>query len=48
MADMTLASMFWRRVETSSDRPAQQWKEAGAWHTRTWRETGDIVVEKEG
>jgi len=45
MADMTLASMFWHRVETSSDRPAQQWKEAGAWHTRTWRETGDIVRE---
>ncbi|HEX6079207.1 MAG TPA: long-chain fatty acid--CoA ligase [Methylomirabilota bacterium] len=45
MADMTLASMFWHRVETSSDQPAQQWKEAGAWHTRTWRETGDIVRE---
>jgi long-chain acyl-CoA synthetase len=45
MADMTLASMFWHRVETSSDQPAQQWKEAGAWHTRTWRETGDIARE---
>jgi long-chain acyl-CoA synthetase len=45
MADMTLASMFWHRVETSGDRPAQQWKEGGAWRTRTWRETGEIVRE---
>jgi len=45
MADVTLSSMFWHRVESSGDRPAQQWKEGGAWHTRTWRETGDIVRE---
>jgi len=45
MADVTLSSMFWHRVESRGDRPAQQWKEGGAWHTRTWRETGDIVRE---
>ena len=45
MADVTLASMFWKRVEGSGDRPAQQWKEGGAWRTRTWRETGEIVRE---
>jgi long-chain acyl-CoA synthetase len=45
MADVTLASMLWHRVETSGERPAQQWKEGGAWHTRTWRETGEIVRE---
>jgi long-chain acyl-CoA synthetase len=45
MAELTLASMFWHRVETTGDRPAQQWKEGGAWRTRTWRETGEIVRE---
>src|SRR5690348_7310910 len=45
MAELTLASMFWHRVETTGDRPAQQWKEGGAWRTRPWRETGEIVRE---
>ena len=45
MADMTLASMFWQRVQTDGDRPAQQSKEGGVWRTRTWRETGEIVRE---
>jgi long-chain acyl-CoA synthetase len=43
MANVTLASMFWNRVERDGDRPAQQSKEAGAWKTRTWREVGEIV-----
>src|ERR1700730_14123144 len=45
MAHVTLASMFWNRVETDGDRPAQQWKEGGAWRTRPWREVGEIVRE---
>ncbi|HEU4439621.1 MAG TPA: long-chain fatty acid--CoA ligase [Methylomirabilota bacterium] len=45
MASVTLASMFWSRVERDGDRPAQQSKESGAWTTRTWREVGDIVRE---
>jgi long-chain acyl-CoA synthetase len=45
MAHVTLASMFWHRVETDGDRPAQQWKEGGAWRTRPWREVGEIVRE---
>ena len=43
MANVTLASMFWNRVERDGDRPAQQSKDAGAWKTRTWREVGEIV-----
>jgi long-chain acyl-CoA synthetase len=45
MANVTLASMFWNRVERDGDRPAQQSKEAGAWKTRSWREVGEIVRE---
>ena len=45
MANVTLASMFWNRVERDGDRPAQQSKEAGAWKTRTWGEVGEIVRE---
>ena len=45
MAQDTLARMFWDRVEKSGDRPAQQFKEGGAWTTITWRQVGDIVQE---
>ena len=45
MAEDTLAKLFWSRVERSGDRPAQQFKQGGAWQTRTWREVGDIVRE---
>jgi long-chain acyl-CoA synthetase len=45
MAEDTLAKMFWSRVERSGDRPAQQFKQGGAWQTRTWREVGDAVRE---
>ena len=45
MAEDTLAKMFWSRVERSGDRPAQQFKQAGAWRTLTWREVGDSVRE---
>jgi long-chain acyl-CoA synthetase len=45
MAEDTLAKLFWSRVERSGDRPAQQFKQGGAWQTRTWREVGDVVRE---
>ena len=45
MANDTLARMFWDRVEKSGDRPAQQFKEGGAWKTITWRHVGDVVRE---
>jgi long-chain acyl-CoA synthetase len=45
MAEDTLAKLFWSRVERSGDRPAQQFKQDGAWQSRTWREVGDIVRE---
>ena len=45
MAEDTLAKLFWSRVERSADRAAQQYKEGGAWQTRTWRQMGDIVRE---
>jgi long-chain acyl-CoA synthetase len=45
MANVTLASMFWNRVERDGGRPAQQSKEAGVWKTRSWREVGEIVRE---
>jgi long-chain acyl-CoA synthetase len=45
MADETLATMFWSRVEKSGDRPAQQHKQEGAWRTATWREVGERVRE---
>jgi long-chain acyl-CoA synthetase len=45
MTEDTLAKIFWGRVERSGDRPAQQFKQGGAWQTRTWREVGDAVRE---
>ncbi len=45
MAQDTLARMFWSRVAASADRPAQQFKQAGAWQTLTWRQVGEIVEE---
>jgi long-chain acyl-CoA synthetase len=45
MADSSLAQVFWSRVQRSADRPAQQVKRDGAWHTQTWREVGDVVRE---
>jgi long-chain acyl-CoA synthetase len=45
MADDTLAKLFWSRVDRSADRPAQQFKQAGAWQTRTWREVSEVVRE---
>ena len=45
MATDTLARLFWDRVERSSDRPAQSFKQGAAWKTLTWREVGDIVRE---
>ena len=45
MADDTLARLFWSRVERTPDRPAQQFKRDGTWHTITWREVGEAVRE---
>src|SRR6185436_19755118 len=45
MAEDTLAKLFWSRVERSGDRPAQQFKQDGVWHTRSWREVGEAVRE---
>jgi long-chain acyl-CoA synthetase len=45
MAQDTLARMFWSRVEQSGDRPAQQFKQGGAWKTITWRQVGETVQE---
>jgi long-chain acyl-CoA synthetase len=42
---VTLASMFWHRVEQDGDRPAQQSKERGVWQTRPWRQVGEVVRE---
>jgi long-chain acyl-CoA synthetase len=45
MANVTLASMFWNRVERAGDRPAQQSKEGGVWRTHSWRQVGEAVRE---
>ncbi|MGH7343096.1 MAG: AMP-binding protein, partial [Candidatus Rokuibacteriota bacterium] len=45
MANDTLGRMFWDRVEKSGARPAQQFKDKGAWTTITWRQLGDVVQE---
>jgi len=45
MAENTLAKLFWSRTEKSADKPAQMFKQAGAWKTLTWREVGEIVRE---
>jgi long-chain acyl-CoA synthetase len=41
----TLGTMFWSRVEKSTDRPAQMFKRHGVWTTLTWREVGEVVRE---
>jgi long-chain acyl-CoA synthetase len=45
MAHDTLASMFWNRVERDGDRAAQRYKANGTWHTRSWRQVGEVVRE---
>jgi long-chain acyl-CoA synthetase len=45
MAEDTLAKLFWSRVERSGSGAAQQFKQGGAWQTRTWREVGEVVRE---
>jgi long-chain acyl-CoA synthetase len=45
MATDTLASMFWRRVETGDGRDAQLVKRDGAWRAVTWSEVGEVVRE---
>lgn len=45
MADDTLASMFWWRIETGDGRDAQMVKRDGAWRRLTWSEVGDLVRE---
>src|SRR5262245_11757878 len=45
MAEDTLARLFWDRVERGGDRPAQQFKQGGAWQTLTWRQMGQVVRE---
>jgi long-chain acyl-CoA synthetase len=45
MANDTLASLFWWRVETSAGRPAQLVKRDGVWRSLTWSEVGDAVRE---
>ena len=45
MADETLARMFWDRVASDADRPAQMIKEKGRWQTLAWSEVGETVRE---
>jgi long-chain acyl-CoA synthetase len=45
MANGTLASMFWNRVEQDRDRAAQRYKADGTWHTLSWRQVGEVVRE---
>jgi long-chain acyl-CoA synthetase len=45
MANDTLASMFWDRVETGAGRDAHLVKRAGAWRRLTWTEVGGVVRE---
>jgi long-chain acyl-CoA synthetase len=45
MANDTLASMFWWRVETGAGRDAQLVKREGAWRRLTWFEVGEVVRE---
>ena len=45
MANDTLARMFWSRVESGGDRPAQQFKHGTGWTTLTRRQVGEIVRE---
>jgi long-chain acyl-CoA synthetase len=45
MPNVSLATMFWNRVERDGDRPAEESKENGVWRTRTWRQVGEVVRE---
>jgi long-chain acyl-CoA synthetase len=45
MADDTLARMFWARVDRGNGKPAQQFKQGGAWITLSWEELGTAVRE---
>jgi long-chain acyl-CoA synthetase len=45
MADETLARMFWGRVASDADRPAQMIKEKGRWQTLAWSQVGETVRE---
>jgi long-chain acyl-CoA synthetase len=45
MADETLARMFWGRVASDADRPAQMIKEEGRWQTLAWSQVGETVRE---
>jgi long-chain acyl-CoA synthetase len=45
MANDTLASLFWWRVETGAGREAQRVKRDGAWRGLTWSQVGDVVQE---
>ncbi len=45
MAAETLARMFWSRVETGGDRPAQMIKAEGRWRELTWSRVGETVRE---
>lgn len=45
MAQDTLARIFWGRVETGGEAPAERLKREGAWRTLSWRELGATVEE---
>jgi long-chain acyl-CoA synthetase len=45
MADETLVRMFWGRVASDADRPAQMIKEKGRWQTLAWSQVGETVRE---
>ena len=45
MAAETLVRMFWSRVETGGDRPAQMIKAEGRWRELTWSGVGETVRE---
>jgi long-chain acyl-CoA synthetase len=45
MANPTLASMFWERVEAGDGRDAQLVKRDGVWRCLTWSEVGEVVRE---
>ncbi len=45
MAQDTLARIFWGRVETGGEAPAERFKRQGAWRTLSWRELGATVEE---
>jgi hypothetical protein len=45
MADETLARMFWGRMASDADRPAQMIKEKGRRQTLAWSQVGETVRE---